>query len=62
MTVQMVPAVKMVLEARNRIVAKHHFPLAVVYFHVFRDLGKFLSERAVVGSVMVALDQKLLTI
>ena len=60
MPVEVMPAVEMVFEARDRIVTENHIAALVFYLKIVRDLDELLGESAVAAAVMVALDEEFL--
>jgi hypothetical protein len=62
MAAQMIPAVKMILEARNWIMAQNYISVIVFNFHVFSNLYKALLKIRIMNSIMVALNENFLTI
>ena len=57
-TIQVIPAVEMVFEAWDRVMAQHHIAPIVFNLHVFCDLHEFVGELLDVAAVMVSFNQE----
>lgn len=62
MAIEMVPAMEVVLEARDRIVAQNHILTAIFDFQILCDTRELVAERLLLMSVMVAKDEHLLPV
>ena len=60
--VQMICSVKVVLEARDRVVAQNNPAILVSHLKIFSDLYEFTQKPSVITAVVVAADQKLLAV
>ena len=58
MTVQVIPAVIMVLKTRDWVMAEDDLTVGVLNLQIFCDLDELLEKPSVAAAVMVALNQK----
>lgn len=57
MSVEVEPTVEVVLEAGDRVVAKHDVVFSVFNFEIVADLREALQQAGVVASVVITLDE-----
>lgn len=62
MTVEMMPAVEVILEAWDRIVAQNHIFAAILYLWILRNMGELVAERLFLVRIMIAKDKHFLPI
>jgi hypothetical protein len=62
MTVQVIPAVIVVLETRDWVMAEDNLTVGVLNLQILRDLDELLEKPPIAAAVMVALNQKYLPV
>ena len=60
-SIQVEGTVKVILKARNWVMAKNHCSTAVLHFEILCDLNKLPQELVVIAPVMVPFNQELLS-
>ena len=62
MTVQMIPAVIVVLKTRDWVMTEDNLTVGVLNLQILRDLDELLEKPPIAAAVMVALNQKYLPV
>ena len=62
MPIQMIPAVIMIFETRNGIMAKYDVSKIIIYFKVLCNFRKLFYELTIIRSIMISFDKKFLPV